>query len=113
MIGLDSNYYAELANDSESYSAMRHREAEEARKGHEEWERVRVSLLADSEEFKGRLNERICDEQEWASNLENFLADDKHVMDMYKAGMLSWGNNYEIEQEAKTLASIIVGDDYE
>jgi len=112
-IGLDSNYYAELNSDNESYSAMRHREAEEARKGHEEWERVRVSLLAGNTESGRDLNDRICDEYDWASDLENYLNGNTHVIDLYRLEMLPHGSNLVIEREAKTLASIIVGADHE
>jgi hypothetical protein len=113
MIGLDSNYYAELNNDNESYSDMRHREAEDARKGHEEWERVRVALLCGAEESGRTLNDRICDEFEWAVDVENVLAGGKHVMDLYSFGLLSSFYEAVIRKEAETLASIIVGADHE
>jgi len=113
MIGLDSNYYAELNNDSESYSAMRHREAEEARKGHEEWERVRVSLLAGNEESGHTLNERLIQETEWAEPVDSVLCGTKTIMDLYMAGWLGAHFDGFIEEHAKTLASIIVGAEHE
>jgi len=104
---------AEIQNDMDT-GMTRAEEAEQARKGHEEWERVRVGLLADdSEEFKGRLNDRICDEFQWTSDLENELSADAHVMDLYKLKMLPRRRTFRIEQQASILASIIVGADHE
>jgi hypothetical protein len=113
MIGLDSNYYTELNNDSESYSDMRHREAEEARKGHEEWERVRVSLLAGNEESGYTLNERLIQETDWAAAIEDVLKFGVSVIDLYKCEMLGTFYVNSIESHARTLASIIVGAEHE
>lgn len=108
-IGLDSNYYAELNNDRETVAEMRTRESLEA----EEWERVRVSLLAGNVESGRTLNDRICDEFEWASEIENMLIGGVHVMDLYKKGFLDFSLGERIRLQASILASIIVGADHE
>jgi hypothetical protein len=111
--GLDSNYYAELNNDRETVAEMRTREAEEARKGHEEWERVRVSLLAGKEESGRTLNQWLIDEYEWAYDLEQELNMHVHVIDLFKLDMLAAGRVTMINKQASILASIIVGADHE
>jgi len=110
----DSNTRAERENDSESYSAMRHREAEEARKGHEEWERVYFGLLDnESDEFKGRLNDRLIEETDWGADIENVLGGGASIMTIFNYGFLGDFYRDAIMSHARTLASIMVGADHE
>lgn len=108
-IGLDSNYYAELNNDRETVAEMRTRESLEA----EKWERVRDALIHGREVSGRDLNDRICDGYDWASDLENLLGNGIHVLNLYRMKLLSEPYCKIIEQEARTLASIIVGADHE
>ncbi len=107
----DSNTRAELEhNVGESYAEERDRLDKETI----EWRRVVNGLLDNNtEEFKGRLNDRICDEFEWAVDVENALAGEKHIMDLYLLGLLSSFYKAAIMKEAEILASIIVGADHE
>jgi hypothetical protein len=108
----DSNTRSELEYDGGKFLTNAE-EAEQARKGREEWRRVVNGLLDNTEEFNGRLNDRICDEFEWAVDIENILSGGSHVMDLYSKGLLAPYYEGLINNEAKTLASIIVGADHE
>ena len=106
----DSNTRAEREhNVGESYVEERERLDKEA----EEWERVRVSLLAGNEESGMTLSERLIQETLWAEPTDAILKLGVTVMDLYNKKMLGYFYEDTIKDHAKTLASIIVGADHE